>query len=551
MGSRVPHPVVPMATSAPPRVVYAAPTPAILSADDATLARLRGLFERVSFTFDELYRRSEEEKRAAREREERGLPDEPSPLADACDALRALFVAAVPLRWTTVRELLGADYQFIEELGLLRQPDEEDGQCIGTLLICPIADIWLLADHPYVGEGRRMAPEVVYSPLTPNTQQFMLLTPRTPCDALLDLCAGSGIAAIAAARLARTAVAADVTRRSTEFAALNARLNGVSNVEAVQGDLYEPVAGRTFDRIVAHPPYMPAFESEYIFRDGGADGEQITRRVFEGLADHLRPGGRCHVVCLATDRQDAPLEQRIRGWIGEREAEFDVFVLELNAPRDPTEYYAHRAYDQGGGFADVEPRHRFFKEHRVTRLVYSAIVVERHARPRTPFTSRRRKGPLTAWPQIEWAVAWERVALDPSLPERLLDLVPVPSPDMRMQLSYSPRKDGFALVDATLVVASPLAYDVDCAAWIPQFLERAVSPKTVRQHLAELVQAGIVDADVEPLRFAAALRDLAGAGALHFPGFEPPPASGQLAQVLAHWPAEPPLALTRMAQESG
>ena len=542
-----------MATTASPRVVYAAPSPAILSADDATLARVRELFARVHFTFEELFRRSEDEKE-----EERaggagtgGAPDDATAIADACDVLRALFVAGVPLRWETVRERLGADYQFVADLGLLRSSEEEPQLCLGTLLICPIAELWLLADHPYVGTGRRMAPEVVYSPLTPNTQQFMLLTPRTPCDALLDLCAGSGIAALAAARLARTAVAADVTERSTHFAALNARLNGITNVETVQGDLYEPVAGRTFDRIVAHPPYMPAFESEYIFRDGGADGEQITRRVFEGLSTYLRPGGRCHVVCLATDRDDAPLEQRIRGWIGAGHEEFDVFVLELNAPRDPTEYYAHRAYDQGGGFADVEPRHRFFKEHQVKRLVYSAIVVERHPRPRAPLTARRRKGPLTAWPQIEWAVAFERVSRDPSLPARLLDLVPVPSPDLRMQLSYAPRSDGFALVDATLVVASPLAYDVDCPGWIPQFLERAVAPKTVRQHLAELVQAGIVDADVEPLRFAEALRDLASTGAIHFPGIEPPPANPRLAEVLAHWPAEAPLPLTRMAAESG
>ena len=36
-------------------------------------------------------------------------------------------------------------------------------------------------------------------------------------------------------------------------------------------------------------------------------------------------------------------------------------LVELRPPRDPTEFYAHRAYDQGGGFAEVEPRHRFFK----------------------------------------------------------------------------------------------------------------------------------------------------------------------------------------------
>ena len=533
-----------MATSVASPVVYAAPAPAILTADDTALVRLRDLFVRLEFTFGELFRRGEleakEDEAADVARAER--------VPDGCEVLRDLFVAGAPVSDEVMRaRLAAADVALLDSLGLLREHDVLPGHSLGTLLVCPIAGLWLFADHPYVGVGRRMAPEVVYSPLTPNTQQFMLLTPRTPCDAMLDLCAGSGVAAIAAARLARVAVAADVTHRSTRFAELNARFNGARNVEAVQGDLYEPVGGRTFDRILAHPPYMPAFESEYIFRDGGADGEQITRRIFAGLPAHLRPGGRCHVVCLATDRDDAPLEQRIRGWIGERHEEFDVFVLELTPPRDPTEYYAHRAYDQGGGFADVEPRHRFFREHRVKRLVYSAIVVERHAAARAPWTARRKKGAFTAWPQIEWALAWERLSRDASLPAQLLDRVAVPSPELRMQLSYAPRADGFALVDATLAVGSPLAYEVDCAPWVPQFLERAIVRRPVGEHLAGLQQAGIVDDDVEPARFAAAVRDLVGAGVLHVEGLEPPPVNRRLADVLATWPPEPPLPLSRLA----
>ena len=42
---------------------------------------------------------------------------------------------------------------------------------------------------------------------------------------------------------------------------------------------------------MTHPPYIPAKETELIFRDGGKDGEQIIRRAVEGLPRFLRPGG--------------------------------------------------------------------------------------------------------------------------------------------------------------------------------------------------------------------------------------------------------------------
>ena len=45
----------------------------------------------------------------------------------------------------------------------------------------------------------------------------------------------------------------------------------------VEGDMYAPVEGLTFDRIVTHPPYIPAKQTGLIFRDGGEDGEQIIR----------------------------------------------------------------------------------------------------------------------------------------------------------------------------------------------------------------------------------------------------------------------------------
>src|SRR5262249_31659234 len=145
--------------------------------------------------------------------------------------------------------------------------------------------------------------DIVYSALTSETHRVADLMPRGRCGDYLELCLGTGIAALLAGRdFAANTYAVDITARSDRLARGNAALNGLSNVTALAGDLYAPVAGRTFDMITAHPPYVPSFETELVFRDGGEDGEQITRRIIAGLAEHLRPGGQFYCDCLMTDR---------------------------------------------------------------------------------------------------------------------------------------------------------------------------------------------------------------------------------------------------------
>jgi methylase of polypeptide subunit release factors len=71
---------------------------------------------------------------------------------------------------------------------------------------------------------------------------------------------GTGIAALVAAQKdAAHAWAFDITARATHFAEFNRRLNAIPNVTAAEGDLYAPAGGQTFDRIVAHPPYLPVY----------------------------------------------------------------------------------------------------------------------------------------------------------------------------------------------------------------------------------------------------------------------------------------------------
>ncbi len=113
----------------------------------------------------------------------------------------------------------------------------------------------------------------------------------------LDVCTGSGVLAIAAAREGASEVTAvDISRRAVAAVRLNARINGV-RVEAVRGDLFAPLRGRRFELIVSNPPYLPgdlaALPERGLARawEGGPSGRAFIERIAAGAAEHLTENG--------------------------------------------------------------------------------------------------------------------------------------------------------------------------------------------------------------------------------------------------------------------
>ena len=120
---------------------------------------------------------------------------------------------------------------------------------------------------------------------------------------VVDLGTGSGAVALAIATHAKTAnvVATDVSEAALEVARRNADSLGLSDkVEFVHGDLLASVQGPV-DVIVSNPPYIPSSEIEdlavevrqepRIALDGGDDGLDPLRRLFNQTAAKLAPGG--------------------------------------------------------------------------------------------------------------------------------------------------------------------------------------------------------------------------------------------------------------------
>ncbi|MBW0100863.1 HemK2/MTQ2 family protein methyltransferase [Pseudonocardia sp. KRD291] len=132
---------------------------------------------------------------------------------------------------------------------------------------------------------------------------------------VLDLGAGTGAVALAAARCgARSVTAVDLSRRSVAVARLNARLHRC-RVSVHRGDLFAPVQGRRFGLVTANPPYVPA-QTSVLPRhrmarcwDAGPDGRALLDRICDAAADHLLPGGALLLVHSGACRADVTVER--------------------------------------------------------------------------------------------------------------------------------------------------------------------------------------------------------------------------------------------------
>ncbi|WP_439564767.1 DUF7059 domain-containing protein [Microcella sp.] len=216
------------------------------------------------------------------------------------------------------------------------------------------------------------------------------LIPTEPVDSVLDLGTGCGIQSLHAARHARRIVATDISARALDRAALTLALNAVDAVELRQGDLFAPVAGERFDRIVSNPPFVitprRAGVPVYEYRDGGREGDAIVEQVVRGAAEHLTPGGTAHLLgnWEYRDAMGGDGLARVRRWI--EEAGLDGWVVERER-QSPAEYAA--TWIRDGGTRVGTPEYDAlaaewlddFAARGVTAVGFGYILLRRPARP--------------------------------------------------------------------------------------------------------------------------------------------------------------------------
>jgi SAM-dependent methyltransferase len=182
------------------------------------------------------------------------------------------------------------------------------------------------------------------------------LQPTSPAGRVLDLGTGCGIQSLYAARRAEHVIATDVSRRALERAATTFALCGVGTVELRHGDLYAPVAGEHFDRIVSNPPFVITPRREGVplheYRDGGRVGDGIVEEVVLGARDHLVAGGTAHLLGNWEYREGEDGLARVARWL--EQAGLDGWIIERERQL-PAEYAA--TWIRDGGTRTGTPEH--------------------------------------------------------------------------------------------------------------------------------------------------------------------------------------------------
>jgi release factor glutamine methyltransferase len=176
----------------------------------------------------------------------------------------------------------------------------------------------------------------------PDTYRFVsLLQARVEAAGdVADVGCGSGAGGISIAGRSRSVQLLDINPKALDFAAANARLNGVA-ARLAESDLLARAEG-PLDLIVANPPYI-ADELGRAYRDGGGSlGTALSARICDESLQRLRPGGRL-LLYTATPVVEGrhllwpQLEPLVRNLPYDyRELDPDVFGEELDRPA-----YAH------------------------------------------------------------------------------------------------------------------------------------------------------------------------------------------------------------------
>jgi SAM-dependent methyltransferase len=441
------------------------------------------------------------------------------PVGRPIDALIRLFLDAVYVDESALARALPADaVAALWSLNLLARSPHHAGQCYSNFSLPPAGSVLTLMDRAAGPDGAMCAlsADVVYPAVVENTREFVAGIPDTPCDALLDIGTGTGIAALEGARYARHAWGTDIIARPVRFAEFNRRLNGLANMTTLLGDLYEPVEGLTFDRIVTHPPYVPARKTGLIFRDGGEDGEQIIRRVIEGLPRFLRPGGRLYSLHMASDRTGEPYEQRIRKWLGPQQAEFDVVVIamRIHAPKDFLGRQLNVIKREPG---DVNFWMEMWEANKTEFLVYSWVLVRRHDGSRPPVTARAHAGKGYQPRHREWLLDFESQAASPGGVAMLLAAKPAVSPHCELVVLNRVRDGHFSAEEFQTRTHQPFDNSAQVEGWVAELIAECDGTRSGQEHFDRRVALGVLPANASVEEFAGVLRWLISNGILRLP----------------------------------
>jgi methylase of polypeptide subunit release factors len=403
--------------------------------------------------------------------------------------LARLFMVADRLPLDLAESSLHKGVSFWEELGLVRR----DGDHVEALMrIQPDEDFMLVSDWPADGE-HEMAPDHVLG-YNPTAALLDNITIRDEIGSALDLGTGCGAQGILMAGHASNVVATDLNARAVNIAAFNALLNSV-NLECLQGDLFEPVAGRTFDLITSNPPFVISPQSDFLFRDSELGGEGISRRIISGASKHLNENGFCQLLCNWAHFNDTNWEEGLRAAFDGSGC--DVWVLKVNeidAPLYAAGWIRQQESSPQGFQEELRTWLDYYEREGISAISWTFVTMRKRSGADNWFALSELELPMDDRCGNHVKRCFQGYdAIARHTPAELLELCPRVSSDSRLEQSFAPDDEGWSPDASRLVTAKGLPIEGGVDVHVANMLVRCDG----KTPLAEIFHRTAEDANVE------------------------------------------------------
>jgi predicted RNA methylase len=231
-------------------------------------------------------------------------------------------------------------------------------------------------DFPRRGQGGLRQDYVMG--VSPSSLILAGMTVRRKNAWTLDLGFGCGIQAILAAPHSERVVGVDCNPRAALVARFNANLNGLTNIDFREGDMFGPVRGELFDLIVSNPPFIISPENRHFFLNSGLEGDEICRRIVKEAPQFLKEDGYCVLNANWAVIEHEDWRERLANWFEGTRCNGLVFTQNT---RDPGEYAAgliEVGNDEDAGYLRIfDEWMGYYAKLRIAGIGQGVIVMRR------------------------------------------------------------------------------------------------------------------------------------------------------------------------------
>ncbi|WP_066723757.1 methyltransferase [Sphingomonas pituitosa] len=288
------------------------------------------------------------------------------------DLLFTLFFLGMVCRADVAREVFGAEtVSALKETGFV---EESGTDLLPVVMVQAYGDL-LVASDP---RGRRNESDYVMG-LSGPTRALADLTIRKPASLAVDIGCGSGLHALLASRHSARVLACDVNPRALDFTRLNAQLNGITNIDMVEADLFDFALDGAAEMVVCNPPYVISPDHSHPYRDSGREEDGVCAHLAGLLPRLLRPDGTAQYLANWAVHEKDAWPQRLEQWFAGSGCHVSVLHEVTEAPADYTIKWLRQS-DPEALAADKPAFARwmdYFDRRGICGIAYGLVTIQR------------------------------------------------------------------------------------------------------------------------------------------------------------------------------